>query len=64
MIRILKGNHRKAYFLVIAEILHDGRDKLCMRANCNCNNCQFADVCDSLMSAEEYCQRIARQMKP
>ena len=63
MIRILKGNHRKAYFIVIAEILHDGRGKLCMKANNNCNTCKFADVCDSLMSAEEYCRRISRQLK-
>ena len=63
MIRILRGNHRKAYFQVIGEILHDGRDKLCMQANDNCNSCQFADVCDSLMSAEEYCHRIVSRMK-
>lgn len=63
MIRILKGNHRKTYFLTIAEILHDGKDELCRNASHNCDKCQFADVCDSLMSAEEYCTRLASRMK-
>lgn len=63
MIRILKGNHRKAYFVVLAEILDDGRDKLCTKANNDCNACKYADVCDSLMSAWEYCRRIAARMK-
>ena len=64
MIRILKGNHRKAYFQQIARILSDGQERLCNEANHNCNACQYADVCDSLMNAEGYCNRIASRMKP
>lgn len=63
MIRILKGNHRKAYFVKIAEILDDGTNKLCEQANDNCYSCQYKDVCDSLSSAWSYCRKIALQMK-
>lgn len=64
MICILKGNHRKLYFVVLAEILDDGRVKLCKQANNDCNACKYADVCDSLSSAWDYCRRIAALMKP
>lgn len=63
MIRILKGNHREAYFLVMADVFSNGIRKLCTRADNNCYSCLFPDVCADLKSAEEYCLKIIRQPK-
>lgn len=61
MIRILRGNNRREYFLMLGKVLSDGANTICKMTNHDCSKCPFPDVCADLLSADDYCAKVVKK---
>lgn len=62
MIQILRGNHRRLYFELLSQCFTDYQLKLCVDQVRDCYGCKYADLCNDLKSASQYCDRLASKL--
>lgn len=62
MISILKGKHRRLYFELLSQCFNDYKLKICTDLVNDCNECKYADVCNDIQSAADYCDKLASKL--